>query len=51
MQEYLQSTEFLNFDAEAVREFAETNAANAKDDTEKAVALYYAVRDGFQYNP
>jgi len=49
--EYLQPTEFLNFDNEAVREFAETNTVGVKSETEKAVALYYAVRDGFQYNP
>lgn len=51
MQEYLQPTEFLDYDRESVREFAVANTRGAKDDTEKAVALYYAVRDGFQYNP
>ena len=51
MEEYLQPTEFLDFDRESVREFAETNARGAKNETEKAIALYYAVRDGFQYNP
>ncbi len=51
MEEYLQPTEFLNFDDCAVREFAETNTVGAKTAREKAVALYYAVRDGFQYNP
>ena len=51
MQEYLQPTEFLDFDRESVREFAENHARGAKTETEKAVALYYAVRDGFQYNP
>jgi transglutaminase-like putative cysteine protease len=51
MEEYLQPTEFLNFDDEAVREFAEKNTVDAKTETEKAIALYYAVRDGFQYNP
>jgi transglutaminase-like putative cysteine protease len=51
MQEYLQPTEFLDFDRESVREFAEKNTVGAKNETEKAVALYYAVRDGFQYNP
>lgn len=51
MQEYLQPTEFLDFDNDAVREFAEKNTVGAKSETEKAVALYYAVRDGFQYNP
>ncbi len=51
MKKYLQPTEFLNFDNESVREFAERNSAGAKSEREKAVKLYYAVRDGFQYNP
>ena len=51
MQEYLQPTEFLDFDQESVREFAEKNIVGAKNETEKAIALYRAVRDGFQYNP
>ncbi len=51
MQEYLQPTEFLDFDQKSVREFAEKNTVGAKSETEKAIALYYAVRDGFQYNP
>jgi len=51
MREYLQPTEFLDFDQPSVRAFAEAHARGAKSDTEKAVALYYAVRDGFQYNP
>jgi transglutaminase-like putative cysteine protease len=51
MREYLRPTEFLNFEEKSVREFAEANTRGAKNETEKAVALYYAVRDGFQYNP
>ena len=51
MQEYLQPTEFLNYDDASVREFAERNSAGATTEREKAVKLYYAVRDGFQYNP
>ena len=51
MKEYLQPTEFLNFDNESVREFAEKNTVGATTKKEKSVALYYAVRDGFQYNP
>ena len=51
MKEYLQPTEFLNFDDESVREFATRNSAGATTEKEKAVKLYYAVRDGFQYNP
>ena len=51
MENFLQPTEFLNYDDESVREFAERNSVGAKDEREKAVRLYYAVRDGFQYNP
>jgi len=51
MEEYLQPTEFLDFDRRSVREFAGRNSAGANSDREKAVALYTAVRDGFQYNP
>ena len=51
MKKYLRPTEFLNFNDESVREFAERNSAGAKSEREKAVKLYTAVRDGFQYNP
>jgi transglutaminase-like putative cysteine protease len=51
MKEYLQPTEFLNFDEPSVREFAEFYTLDAKTETEKAIKLYYAVRDDFQYNP
>src|SRR5688572_30456134 len=51
MKEYLRPTEFLDFDDQAVREFAERATAGAATDSEKIVRLYYAVRDGFQYNP
>jgi transglutaminase-like putative cysteine protease len=50
MKEYLQPTEFLNFDDKTVHEFAERNALGDSD-VEKAKSLYLAVRDGFQYNP
>ncbi len=51
MQEYLRPTEFLDSDHPEVRDFAALNTADAGTDREKAVALYYAVRDGFQYDP
>ncbi|MBX7172933.1 MAG: transglutaminase-like domain-containing protein [Pyrinomonadaceae bacterium] len=51
MNEYLEPTEFLDFDKQIVLDFAEKNTVGAKTETEKAVKLYYAVRDGFQYNP
>jgi transglutaminase-like putative cysteine protease len=51
MNDYLKPTEFLDFDQAPVREFAARNTAAARTDREKAIALYYAVRDGFQYDP
>lgn len=51
MNEYLQPTEFLDFNNQPVKDFAEKHTIDANSDTEKAVKLYYAVRDGFQYNP
>ena len=51
MQEYLKSTEFLNFDNQTVRDFAEKNTLGTTNQIEKSVKLYLAVRDGFQYNP
>ena len=51
MRQYLQPTEFLDSDHESVRSFAEQHTASAKTDVERAVSLYYAVRDGFQYDP
>jgi hypothetical protein len=51
MEEYLKPTEFLDSDNEAVRSFASAHTAGAVSETEVAVRLYYAVRDGFQYDP
>jgi hypothetical protein len=51
MQNYLKPTEFLDSDHESVREYAERNSPAGGTDVEKAVSLYYAVRDGFQYDP
>ena len=48
---YLQATFFLNYDDPTVAAFAETHTSGGNTPTEKAVALYYAVRDGFWYNP
>ncbi|MDA2933074.1 transglutaminase family protein [Acidobacteria bacterium AH-259-D05] len=49
--EYLKPTEFLNFDTPPVREFAEKTTDAAKTDIEKAVKLYYAIRDSIRYDP
>ncbi|MBM3485443.1 MAG: transglutaminase family protein [Alphaproteobacteria bacterium] len=49
--EYLKPTEFLDFDTPAVRAFALEAAAGAATDVDKAVKLYYAVRDRIRYDP
>lgn len=48
---WLQPTFFLNFDVPAVRDFAEQRSICATGQKAKAVALYYAVRDEFRYDP
>ena len=49
-EDYLRPTEFIDCDDPAVARFAE-EAAPSGGPRERAVALYYAVRDGFRYDP
>ncbi len=48
---YLKPTEFIDSDSPAVRDFAQKATAGAVTPREKAVKLYYAVRDGIYYDP
>lgn len=48
---YLKPTEFIDSDSPAVRDFAKKATAGAATPREKAVKLYYAVRDGIYYDP
>src|SRR6185503_3048898 len=50
MKEFLQPAEFIDSANPAVVEFSKKHAAG-KTDIERAVALYYAVRDEIRYNP
>jgi len=50
MNEYLEPGHFVDSDHPAVRDFAAEHARGA-DAREKAVSLYYAVRDRIRYNP
>lgn len=50
MKEFLRSAQFIDNANPAVVEFAKKHAAG-KSDTERAIALYYAVRDEIRYNP
>ncbi len=48
---YLQPTASIDADHPAVLAFARETVAGATTDTDKAVALFYAVRDGIRYTP
>jgi transglutaminase-like putative cysteine protease len=48
---YLQPTFFLDCDHPDVRTFAQDVTAGAGDAVERAVKLFYAVRDGVRYDP
>ena len=49
--EHLKATFYLDSHNPEVVAFAKKSIGDAKTDREKAVKLYYAVRDGFRYNP
>lgn len=48
--EYLAPGRYIDSDHAAVREFAAAHS-KGESDIERAVSLYYAVRDGIKYNP
>lgn len=47
----LSPTVMIDADNSAVHDFAQQVTVGANTDTDKAVKLYYAVRDGFRYDP
>lgn len=51
MDAYLASTEFLDWDTPAVRDYAQAAVGDADSARERAVRLYYKVRDGIRYDP
>lgn len=51
MKEYLQATDFLDADDPQVEAYAERITQGSRADIQKAVRIYYAVRDGWKYNP
>jgi transglutaminase-like putative cysteine protease len=50
MKEFLSPGRYIDSDHPAVMEFAKRHAKGSTD-VERAVSLYYAVRDGIRYNP
>lgn len=51
MTEFLQATKFIDSDSEAIKSFAFETIQGATSDIEKAIRLYYAVRDSIRYDP
>ncbi|MGD8866810.1 MAG: transglutaminase family protein [Gemmatimonadales bacterium] len=49
--EYLKPTRFIDSDHPSVIAFAERVAGGANRELDRAIALYYAVRDEFRYDP
>lgn len=51
IEDALAVTPFMDYTHAAIQEFVRTHSKNAVTDRERAVALYYAIRDGIRYNP
>jgi transglutaminase-like putative cysteine protease len=51
MTEALAGTPFIDVGHPSVIEFANENTRDGRSDRDQAVSLYYAVRDGFRYDP
>jgi transglutaminase-like putative cysteine protease len=49
--QFLQSAEFIDSDAVNIRTFAEETVRESQSQHEKAIALYYRVRDEIRYTP
>ena len=49
--QFLQSAEFIDSDAVNIRAFAKESVGASQSQHEKAIALYYRVRDGIRYTP
>lgn len=50
-QAYLESARFIDSAHPEIRRYAEQVSMGAKDDVARAVKLFYAVRDGWRYDP
>lgn len=48
---YIQPGKFMDSDNQTVIDYGYKIAGDLQDPTQIAVELYYAIRDGFQYNP
>lgn len=51
MDLYLQETYFIDYQNPEIKEFVSARVNDELSQTEKAIALYNSVRDGWRYNP
>ena len=51
MQQYLESTYYFDFQHPKIQDFIAEHTKPEMSDKEKAISLYYAVRDGWRYDP
>lgn len=51
IEDALEATPFMDYTHEAIQEFVHTLCQGISNDRERAVKLYYAIRDGIRYNP
>jgi transglutaminase-like putative cysteine protease len=50
-EQYLKATDIIDAHHPDIRAFAEEKIGDAREFTDKAIRLYYAVRDGIRYDP
>jgi transglutaminase-like putative cysteine protease len=51
LTQYLRATDIIDADHADIRKFAQETIGNSRDIVEKAIRLYYAVRDSIRYDP
>ena len=51
LQNYLKPTFFLDYDSKELADFSNSVCADSNTPIQKAIALYYAVRDEIKYDP
>jgi len=51
MQHFLSVTDFFDFNNREIKSFSDSLIKEGMNEQQKAIALYYGVRDGLAYNP
>jgi len=51
LKQHLQATPTIDFNHESVQTYTSEHAGNSGNQTDQAISLYYAIRDGIRYNP